>query len=291
MHPTFEALVASAPAVTDGAWGTELQRRGLEAGVPAETWNAAWPERVEEVARSYVESGSRVLLTNTFAGNRISLASHGLADQLAGLNRAGVEISLRAAAGRARVFASMGPTGKVLMMGEVSAEQMRAAFLEQARILADAGADALLVESMTDLAEARLAAEAALETGLPVIASMVFDAGPDRDRTMMGQSVQEVVAELAAVGVAAIGANCGQGIETVAPVCRQLAAATDLPVWIKPNAGLPELADGRTVYRMSPAAFASRVPDLVEAGATFVGGCCGTGPQFIRAVAAGLGQH
>lgn len=285
MHPLFEELLSAGAVATDGAWGTQLQQRGLEPGAPAETWNLSRPEQVEEVARAYVEAGSRVILTNTFAGNRMSLAGHGLADRVAQLNRAGVEISLRAAAGQARVFASMGPTGKVLMMGEVSADQVRAVFSEQARVLADAGADALLVESLGDLDEARLAVEAAAATGLPVVASVVFGAGPDGDRTMMGQTAEQVAAGLDAAGAAAIGANCGQGIDGFAPVCRRLRAATRLPLWMKPNAGLPELLDGRTVFRVAPETFAARVPELLRAGAAFVGGCCGTGPEFIRAMA------
>lgn len=279
-----ERLLSNPCVVTDGAWGTELQARGLAAGDTPDAWNIEHPERVEDVARAYVEAGSQVILTNTFRANRVSLEGAGLAARAAEINRLGVEISRRAAAGHAAVFASIGPSGKMLMTGEVAPETLRDAFTEQARALAEAGADALVVETMADLEEARIAIAAARETGLPVIASMVFDAGKKKDRTMMGATPEQVAAALEEAGADVVGANCGCGVAGYVEICRRLAAATARPLWIKANAGLPELVDGRPVYRMTPDEYASYVPALAAAGARFIGGCCGTNPGFIRAI-------
>lgn len=281
----IQQVAAAAPVVTDGAWGTQLQARGLPAGECPDGWNLTHPERVEEVARAYVDAGSRVILTNTFRANRLTLAGYGLADKVAEINRAGAAISRRAAAGCVHVFASIGPTGKLLTTGETTEEELLAAFTEQAQALAEGGAEALLVETMSDLAEAKLALRAARQTGLPVVVSMIFGSGKNKDRTMMGATPEQVAQELTEAGADAIGANCGSGIAAYVPICRRLRAATARPIWIKPNAGLPELLDGRTVYRLTPEEFASHLPALIEAGATFIGGCCGTGPEFIRKIA------
>jgi len=261
-----------------------LQARGLEVGGSPDAWNLSHPDRVEEVARAYVEAGSQVILTNTFRANRFSLARHGLAEEAVEINRAGAEISRRAAAGRARVFASIGPSGVMLLMGETTPEELEDSFGEQARALAEGGADAILVETMSDPAEAKLAVCAARRTGLPVVASMTFDSGKLRDRTMMGTTPEEAARLLTEAGADCIGANCGQGIEGYVAICRRLKAATDRPIWIKANAGLPELVDGKTVWAQTPDEFASHVPALVEAGASFIGGCCGTTPEFIKAI-------
>lgn len=284
MKPLIEQLTAGGPVITDGAWGTQFQLLGLSPGELADAWNVSRPGLVEDVARSYVEAGSRVILTNTFRSNRITLEPHGLAGQTAELNLAGIQVSQRAANGRAFVFASMGPSGKLLMSGEVTDEQLAAAFDEQAKALAAGRPDAIVIETMSDLAEAVIAVKAAAGTGLPVIACMVFDTGRNKDRTMMGNTPEQAANELAEAGADVIGANCGQGIEGYVSVCRRLKAATGHPIWIKANAGLPELVGGKTVYTTTPAEFASHVPALVEAGATFIGGCCGTTPEFIRAV-------
>ncbi len=290
MHPLVEQLVATRPVVTDGAWGTQLQERGLPPGACPDAWNLEHPERVEEVARAYVEAGSRVIITNTFGANKFALQRHGLGEEVVAVNRAGVEISRRAAEGKAHVFASMGPSGLMLMMGQVTSEELHAAFCEQAHALAEAGADALVVETMSDVEEAKLAVAAARQTGLPTVACMTFDSGAQRDRTMMGTTPEQAVEVLVAAGADVIGSNCGQGIDGFVALARRLRAATDRPIWLKPNAGLPELVDGKTVYRQTPEEFAALVPELVEAGADFVGGCCGTSPQFIEAVCRVVGR-
>jgi len=280
----IDDLVAKGPVLTDGAWGTELQARGLPPGDIGDVWNLAYPERVEEVARAYVDAGSRIILTNTFRANRIALERHHEESRVEEINRAGVEISRRAAAGRALVFASIGPSGKMLMAGDVNEAQLVSAFSEQAQALAAAGADALVVESMTDLVEARIAVSAAAATGLPVVACLVFDAGKHRDRTIMGIAPQTAAVELVQAGAQVMGANCGIGVEAYIPICAALAAATDRPIWIKPNAGLPEFVDGKSVYRMTAERFASHAPALISAGARFIGGCCGTTPEFVAAL-------
>lgn len=269
--------------ITDGAWGTELQARGLEPGAAPDTWNLTHPEQVEAVARAYVEAGSQVILTNTFRANAIAMEG-----DLEAVNRAGVAVSKSATAGKALVFASIGPTGKLLIAGEIGKEEAYAAFAAQAGALAAAGADALLVETMSDIEEARLAVAAARSTGLPVIASFAFDSGKHKDRTMTGATPEAVAAAMVEAGADAVGANCGVGVEYAAPVCRRLRAACDLPIWIKPNAGLPIIAEtpGGTAirYEMSAKCFASHYAALRAAGASFLGGCCGSTPNFIRAL-------
>jgi len=284
MHPVIEQLLAAGPVLTDGAWGTQLQARGLPPGQLPDLWNLTHPEQVAEVAQAYVQAGSRVILTNTFGANRLRLAEAGCADKLEAINRRGVELSRQAAQGHAKVFASIGPTGKMLLTGEVNAADLTAVFTEQAQALASGGPDGLVIETMSDLEEARLAVAAARSTGLPVVACVVFDSGRDKDRTMMGQTPEQVAQGLSAAGADVVGSNCGQGIAGFVSICRRLHAATDRPIWIKPNAGLPELVEGRAVYRTTPEEFAAYLPALLEAGASFVGGCCGTTPEFIAAL-------
>jgi 5-methyltetrahydrofolate--homocysteine methyltransferase len=288
MHPSIAKLVSLGTVVTDGAWGTQLQRLGLPVGACPDAWSLTQPDKVESVARSYVEAGSQVVLTNTFGANRFILARHGLAEKVAEVNRAGVELSRRAATGRALVFASMGPSGVMLMMGQVPPETLQAAFAEQAKAMAQAGADGIVIETMSDLEEEKLALAAARETGLPVVACMTFDSGAKKDRTMMGVTPEQAAEQLTAAGADVIGSNCGQGVAGMVEICRRLRGNTDRPLWIKANAGLPEMVDGQTVYRQTPDEFAAYAPQLLEAGATFFGGCCGTSPDFIKALAARL---
>ena len=282
MHAFIADLIKDGPVLTDGSWGTQIMKRGLQPRESPDSWNLTHPEKVEEVAREYVNAGSRVILTNTFGSNRFVLGKFGLADKVAEVNIKGVEISKKAAGTKAYVFASMGPSGKLLVTKDVTEDNLRQAFEEQARAIAQAGADAIVVETMMDLAEARIAAEAAKQTGLPVIACLVFDAGKLKDHTMMGNTPEQVVEVLSRTGVDALGANCGQGIEGFIPICRRMRSATDLPLWMKPNAGLPEMAEGKVVYKTTAREFVRFVPELVQAGANFIGGCCGTEPSFIR---------
>ncbi len=276
------------PILTDGAWGTQLQDRGLGPDELPDLWNLSHPERVEEVPRLYVEAGSQVVLTNTFRATRIVVREKEPNADIAAINRAGVEISKRAAAGKAKVFASIGPSGKLLMMGDVTEDDLRKSFTEQADALAEAQADAIVIETMSDLAEAKIALSAAKATGLLTVACMVYDSGKNKDRTMMGVTPEQAAEELAGAGADVIGANCGNGIAGYIPVCQRLHAATKLPIWIKANAGLPVMKEGRVTYATTPEEFASYVPKLVAAGASYIGGCCGAGPDFIRAARAAL---
>jgi methionine synthase I (cobalamin-dependent) len=291
MHPLIRDYIASGPVVTDGAWGTQLQVRGLSLGAFPDSWNLEQPDQVEAVARAYVEAGSQIILTNTFGSNRLRLAEAGLSNQVAPLNRQGVQISRRAAGDRARVFASIGPTGKMLLSGDTTTNELQAVFEEQVTALAEAAPDAFVVETMSDVEEARIAVAAAHRTGLPVVACMVFDSGRDRDRTMMGATPEQVADAVASAGADVLGANCGQGPAAFVPICRRLRAASHLPIWIKPNAGLPEMVDQRAVYRTTAAEFTDHAQSLVAAGAHFLGGCCGTTPDFIRALVAQLRHH
>jgi len=290
MHPLLAELLARGPVLTDGAWGTQLQARGLAIGEFPDLWNLTHPERVAEVAQSYVDAGSRVILTNTFGANRIRLIEAGASDRVTEINRAGAEISRRAVGTKAKVFASIGPTGKLLLTGEVTEQALRAAFEEQAVALAAGGADGLVVETMADLAEAQIAVRAAKTTGLPVVGCMVFDSGKNKDRTMMGTTPEQAAVGLAEAGADVIGANCGQGIAGFLLICARFRAATDLPIWVKGNAGLPQMVDGKARYTTAPEEFAAFMPQLIQQGASFIGGCCGTDPHFIRAVSAVLGR-
>jgi len=284
MNRFIEQLLAHGPLVTDGAWGTQLQARGLGQGEFPDLWNLSHPDRVAEVARGYVQAGSQVILTNTFGANRVRLGQESAVEKLGEINRRGVEISLGAAAGVAWVFASIGPSGKMLLSGDIKPDELGVAYAEQGRALAAGGAHALVIETMSDLEEAKLAVEAVRQTGLPVVACMVFDSGKAKDRTMMGQTPEQAAEALTKAGADVIGANCGQGIAGFVNICRRLHSATDRPIWIKANAGLPTMVDGKAQYHVTPNEFAGFVPELVAAGAQFIGGCCGTSPGFIAAI-------
>jgi 5-methyltetrahydrofolate--homocysteine methyltransferase len=290
MSSLIAELLKQGPVVTDGAWGTQLQSLGLPSGTCPDQWNLSHPEHVEQVPKAYVEAGSQIVLTNTFRANRVALADYGLADQVAQINRAGAAISRRAAGTRARVFGSIGPSGKMLSAGQVKEEELHRAFAEQAQALADSGVDALVIETMADLDEAKLAVAAARATGLPVVACTVFDSGKDKDRIMTGRTPEQVAQELTAAGADVVGANCGQGIASYVAICRRLHAATDRPIWIKANAGVPRIVGDQAVYETSAEQFAEFGPQLVAAGASFIGGCCGTGPDYIRALKQRIGR-
>ena len=284
MNSLFSGLLGSGYALSDGAWGTEMQALGLPLGGCPDVWNIERPDRVGAVAAAYVEAGSSIILTNTFGANRYALARHGYESLAQAINRRGVDISRQAAGSRVKVFASMGPTGRMVGDPGIVETKYYEAFAEQAQSLADGGPDAIVVETMSDLREAVLAVAAAKETGLPVVASMVYGAGPWVDRTITGVTPEQAVVELARAGADAIGTNCGAGAETMAQICARLRAATALPIWIKPNAGLPEIVAGKAVYHITLEQFVAEALALVDAGASFIGGCCGTSPAHIRAL-------
>jgi len=289
---TTSTWFTSGTFILDGGWGTQLQLRGLGIGEHPDLWNLSHPEKVQEVASAYIQAGSDIILTNTFGSNRFLLTKHGAEDKISELNRAGVRISKEIAHNAPpgqprRVFASIGPTGIMLMSGTTTPEELYAAFLEQAQAIAAEVPDGIVVETMSDPAEAVLAVKAAKTTGLPVAATMVFDTGKNKDRTMMGTTPEQAVEQLIAAGADIVGANCGQGIEGFIPICKRMRAVTTLPLWMKANAGLPEIVDGKTVYLQTPEKFAESAKELIAAGANFVGGCCGTTPEFIRVLRTG----
>ena len=285
-----ELLEQKTALVSDGAWGTELAKRGLQPGTVPESWNADRPDAVEAVAAGYVEAGSDIILTNTFGGCRIKLEKVGLADRTPELNRLAAEISKRAAGGRALVFASVGPTGEFMApLGLKTEQEFVDCFAEQIRACIDGGADGIVIETMTDLGETKAALLAARQVGsFPVVASMTFDHGPGGFATMMGVKPEQAAAELDAAGADIIGSNCGSGVENMIEIARLMRSATKKPLWVKPNAGLPELVDGETVFREMPDEMAARIEELLRAGANIIGGCCGTTPDHIRAISAAI---
>jgi 5-methyltetrahydrofolate--homocysteine methyltransferase len=282
MNKTIQELLKNRPVILDGAWGTQMQAKGLPDGACPDEWNLSSPEKVEEVASEYVEVGSQIIITNTFSATRICLEQSGLAEKVREINMAGVQISKRAAGAKAMVFASLGPTGKSLFMGEVSSELIAQSYQEQAAALASGGADGLVVETMMDLQEAEFAVEAAKSTGLPVVACMTFGRGKNKDHTMMGVTVEEAVKSFSNLGVDVVGSNCGQGLEGMLKTCKVLKEQTDLPIWIKSNAGIPKYEAGETVYGTTAEQFVELAGSVVDAGVDFIGGCCGTSPAYIK---------
>jgi 5-methyltetrahydrofolate--homocysteine methyltransferase len=284
-------LQAGKVLVSDGALGTMLQAAGLEPGVCPESWNIDFPDRVEAIAKAYAEAGSDAVETNTFGCNRFKLSHYGLQDRVVELNRAAVGITRRAIGPDRIVLGSMGPTGIILMMGEVSEEELYEAFREQAVALAEAGADVLCIETMTALDEAVIATRAAKEsTGLEVISTMTFDKTLQGDfRTMMGISPEQMTLELVKAGADIIGTNCGNGMENMIPIVEAIRKVDrSIPVLVHANAGLPHLHEGRNVFSETPEVTATFVPGLFHAGANIIGGCCGTTPEHIRMMVATL---
>ena len=283
MKEILQKLLLEGPVATDGGWRTELERSGLEAGECADLWNLTKPHLVESVARSYVEAGSRIILTNTFRSNRLALESYSLQEKMEELNRKGVELSRKASVGKCFVFATIGPASTLSMAGSLPpGAELKGIFLEQATILAKSGADGIVLESFHDLDELLIALHAVKSTGLPIVASAVFDSGDRTDRMASGQSPELVALTLAEAGADVIGANCGMGIEQYLPICKRLHTATYLPIWMKPNAGRPTLIHGRIVYPTTGRNFAMYAQVLANLGADFVGGCCGTTPEYIQ---------
>ena len=273
--------------IADGATGTQLTARGLPVEVAHEVWNLKRPDEVRAVAASYVAAGADVILTNTLGGTRFKLEHAGLAARVEEVNRAAAALAKEAAGEKALVFASIGPTGELLEpLGEVTEADAVAAFAEQVRGLVAGGVDGFCIESFSDLAEAKAALRAAREnSSLPAVVSMTFAKGARGYATMMGVTPEQAARELDAAGADVVGANCGVGSEQAVDIARLMRPATKLPLWIKPNAGLPRLVGGKTVFPESPEEFVAHAVAIARAGAKFVGGCCGTTPAHIRLLA------
>jgi 5-methyltetrahydrofolate--homocysteine methyltransferase len=284
---TLASLLAQPePIIADGAWGTQLALRGLGSDAP-ESWNLTHPDEVAGIASEYAAAGAQIVLTNTFGGSRIKLEKVGLADHDA-INIAGAELSKRGAAGKALVLASIGPTGELIgLTSTMSEADLEAVFAAQAVAILKGAPDGFIIETMADLTEAKCALRGVKATcDLPVAVSMTFDEGARGPATMMGVTPERAAEELTEAGADLVGANCGRlGNEAWRDVVSTFAGATNLPVWAKANAGIPELLAGESVFPMGPDEFAKLGKTLVDAGAKVVGGCCGTTPEHITALA------
>lgn len=280
----FRKLLDEDIIILDGATGTNLQNAGMPGNVCPEQWILEHTDVMLKLQRSYVESGTRILYAPTFTGNRIKLAEYGLQDQLVDINTRLVKLAKEAADGRALVAGDLTMTGQQLYpLGELQFEELVDVYKEQAKALYEAGVDLFVVETMMSLQETRVAVLAIQETcDLPVMASLTFEAD---GRTLFGTNPETSVVVLQSLGVDAVGLNCSTGPLEMIEIVQKMYAYANIPILAKPNAGLPELENGRTVYKTSPGEFAEAGKKLVEAGAAIVGGCCGTTPAHIRALA------
>jgi len=269
--------------VSDGAWGTFLQQKGMQPGECPEEWNLTHPDEVFDIAKSYIDAGADMIETNSFGGTIFKVEKYGLGDKVFELNKAAAEIS-RKAAGDKFVIGSVGPTGKILMMGDVTEEELYDAFKEQVKGLEAGGVDAIMIETMTDLDEARLAIQAAKEnTKCEVFCTMTFEKTLQGEfRSMMGVSPSEMVNTLIDAGADLIGANCGNGIADMIGIVEEIRSInTEIPVLVHANAGLPHYHDGQTIFPETPEEMSGLVPKIIAAGANIIGGCCGTTPDHI----------
>jgi len=273
--------------VSDGAWGTFLQQMGLKPGECPEEWNISRPADVLAIAQSYIKAGADMVETNSFGGSRLKLEKYGFGDRVYEFNKAAAEISRKAAGPDHFVLGSVGPSGKLLLMEEVAEEELYEAFKEQSMALEAGGVNAIMIETMTDLEEARIAVKAAKEnTSCEVFCTMTFQKIIGGEyRTMMGISPTEMVATIVEAGADLIGTNCGNGIEDMIGMVKEIRKVNaDIPVLVHANAGMPCYLDGVTTFPESPEDMAARVKEIIDAGANIVGGCCGTTPDHIRKV-------
>ena len=270
--------------ISDGAWGTELFKLGLKMSDIPEKLNLESPDLVKQVAKSYADAGSDIIITNTFGGNRLKLKKANLESKIHEINYKGAEISKNAASDKALVFGSIGPTGEFMEpLGIIKEIEMVECYKEQVEILSKANVDGIVVETMSDINEAKAALKAVKEVSdLPVIVSMTYSKTKNGYATMMGVTPEKAAEELQIIGLDLIGSNCGGGINDFIDITKKYKNSTDLPLWIKPNAGLPKFKDGKTFYEETPEFMASKVSELVDAGAKIIGGCCGTTPAHIK---------
>lgn len=288
MKSIVKALDAGRTLISDGAWGTLLHKRGLQAGECPELWNVTHRDDVFAVAKGYIDAGADIILTNSFGASPFKLKHYALDDRTVELNTAAAQISRQAAGSTHFVAGSVGPTGVMLMMGEVTEDVLYAGFSTQVKALADGGVDAFCIETMSAIDEACIAIRAAkTETRCEVICTFTFEKTVNGDyRTMMGVSPQEMVAAVRDAGADIIGTNCGNGIEGMVDIVKIIRSVdTSVPVLVHANAGKPLLRDGVTVFPETPDVMAAQAAQLVAAGASIIGGCCGTTPEHIAALA------
>lgn len=279
--------------LSDGALGTMLQAKGLKPGECPELWNITHRSVVMEVAESYLHAGSDIISTNSFGGNRIKLSMYGLGERTAEINRTAASICRDAVGSEGHVAGSIGPTGRMLLMGDVTENELSDAFSEQAIALEQGGADIIIVETMSAADEASLAVKAAVAaTGCTVIITMTFSGDMNGGfHTMMGVSPEEMVISMKEAGAHIIGSNCGNGIREMIDIVKIIRSVDNkIPVIIQANAGMPALIDGNTIFHESPEMMASYVPELISAGVNIIGGCCGTTPAHIREIGKVLGR-
>ena len=271
----------------DGGMGSSLIERGMKRGESGEMWNLERPDDVRQIQAAYAAAGSEVIQTNTFGATPIRLASHGLADQFEAVNRAAVRIAREAAGDERWVAGNLGPTGVFLPpVGEANPETLEAGFAAQAHLFAEGGADYLSVETMMDLEEALLALKGARRGApdLPVSVTLVIEKKKRGFFTPMGNEAGPAMVRLAEAGADLVGANCSMGSTEMAELAPVLTEVSPVPVVLKPNAGMPEVKNGITVYTQDPGDFARDIRIMVDAGARLVGGCCGTDDRFISAI-------
>jgi 5-methyltetrahydrofolate--homocysteine methyltransferase len=273
--------------ISDGAWGTFLYRKGLNPGECPDEWSLTHPDEVENIARSYICAGSDMVETNSFGANYYKLEHFGLQDKVAAINEAAARASRRAAGDDKHVIASIGPTGKLLLMGDVTEEDLYCCFKEQAMALEKGGADAVCIETMSDATEAVLAIRAAKEnTRLEIISTFTFEKTPQGEfRSMMGLTPTDAVRQAIDAGADIVGTNCGNGMERMIEIVEEIRAAfPDVYILVHANAGLPEYINGEDVFPETPEKMAVFVPQLLKAGVNIIGGCCGTTPAHIEAI-------
>jgi len=289
--PSFVDLLAErAVVLADGATGTNYQDMGIEPGVAPEEWVFDAPERVRELHRRFAEAGSDLVLTCTFGATTPRLADGPLAGRTRELNIRAAELARDAVGVELLIAGSMGPTGQLVEpYGPLTRNVCVEAYAEQAHALNEGGVDLLVLETFFALEEALWAIEGAQSaTALPLVASFSFDQGT---HTMMGLSPSDVVAAVKPLGVAALGANCGRSLEDTDTIVTELLAAdSGIPLWIKPNAGVPRIVGDAVVYQADPETLARHVRDYVGRGVRVVGGCCGSTPDHIAAIARTLGH-
>jgi len=274
--------------ISDGAWGTYLHEKGLLPGECPELWNLNRPEEVLAIAKSYIDAGVDMIETNSFGGNSFKLAIYGLDTKVYDINRAAAQISRDAAGPEIHVLGSIGPTGKMIIMGDVTTEELYDSFSKQAVALYEGGADALVIETMSDIEEAKAAIKACREnTKAEVICTMTFEkTGEKSFHTMMGITPAAMVSEVIAAGADILGANCGNGIRNMIGIVEEIRSVdAKIPILIHANAGAPVYKDGKTVFPETPDEMAEYVNLLINAGANIIGGCCGTTPGHISKIA------
>jgi 5-methyltetrahydrofolate--homocysteine methyltransferase len=276
--------------VSDGATGTFLQNHGLSPGGSPEEFNESRPEIIKKMARSYFEAGSDMVLTNSFGGTIFRQGHYGYSDKVHLFNKLSAEHAVSQKPETGFVCGSIGPTGGFLEpLGEISRDEMSRAFLDQIKALEAGGVDAVVIETMLDLEEAKVAIDAAREhTELTVIVTMTFDKGPKGFFTMMGATPEHAARELSCSGAHIIGSNCGNGINNMIDIASQMKNATELPLLIHSNAGIPSLKGGEILYPEDPTYMVEGFLKLRDAGVNIIGGCCGTTPEHIKALSEAL---